>query len=338
MSNQNETRYQRKRKNNFNFGFNIIICVCLIIILIMICKAIKNRKIKSATNSTTNIIANEENIANDNTGNIKDENIYDNNNISINNENAINDMSKNNSLSSNNTLKSENGNVAGTEKKDTAKLTKGLPVLMYHFFYDNVTYFKKDNNWLKISDFEEQIKYMSENNFYFPTWNEVEKYVNGSISLPAKSVVITVDDGDPSFFDLAVPILQKYNITATSFVVTSWYGYRYDANMKNVVFESHSDNMHQAGANGKGRMVNWSYDEILKDIKTSSATLGNCNIFCYPFGHYNDIAIKALKDADYKLAFTTEGGRVKPGQNKYKLPRVRVSDGNSLKYFINSIN
>ena len=218
------------------------------------------------------------------------------------------------------------------------ELSNGLPVLMYHFFYDNVKYSKRDNNWLKAEDFEAQLKYMTENDFYFPTWDEVSNYIDGKIKLPSKSVVLTVDDGDDSFFDVAVPLLQKYKVPATSFVITAWYGQRYDANMKYVVWESHSSNMHEPGANGKGRMVNWTYDEIVGDLKASSEALGGANVFCYPFGHYNDTAIKALKDTNYILAFTVEGGRVKKNADKYKLPRVRVTDGNSLKYFISSIS
>jgi len=229
-----------------------------------------------------------------------------------------------------------------TEKKQKViireELKNGLPVLMYHFFYDNNKYFKADNNWLNINDFEEQLKYMNENNFYFPTWNEVNDYIDGKIKLPSKSVILTVDDGDASFFDLAVPLLQKYKIPATSFVITSWYGHRYDSAMQYVVWESHSNDMHEAGANGKGRMVNWNYEQVVEDVKESSKILGGANVFCYPFGHYNDTAIKALKDTGYILAFTVEGGRVNKNTNKYKLPRVRVTEGNSLNYFIKSIN
>lgn len=233
---------------------------------------------------------------------------------------------------------------AGNKTEKTQKvivrseLGNGLPVLMYHFFYDNNKYYKQDNNWLKIEDFEEQLKYMTENDFYFPTWDEVSNYIDGKIKLPSKSVVLTVDDGDASFFDLAVPLLQKYKVPATTFVITDWYGWRYDGSMQYVVWESHSDQMHEAGANGKGRMVNWTYDQIVNDLKESSKKLGGANVFCYPFGHYNDTAINALKDANYILAFTIEGGRVTKSSNKYKLPRVRVTDGNSLNYFIKSIN
>lgn len=211
---------------------------------------------------------------------------------------------------------------------------EGLPVLMYHFFYDENKERGKDNNWIEISDFEKQIKYLSENNFYFPTWEEVEKYIDGKTILPEKSIVLTFDDGDASFFELAVPVLQKYNIDGTSFVITSWYGYRAQEKLANVNYESHSDNMHQGGTDGNGVMLSWNYEKILEDLNRSKETLGGkATIFCYPFGQYNETAIEALKETGYKLAFTTEAGRVKVGFNKYALPRVRISKTTTLSQF-----
>lgn len=221
-----------------------------------------------------------------------------------------------------------------TSKVNTSK--RGLPVLMYHFFYDKS---KGENgadaNWMEVSAFENQMKYLADNNYYFPSWSEVEEYVNGTKTLPTKSVVITIDDGDESFIKYAIPIIEKYKVKATSFVVTSWNGNWLPKSYKSTYldFQSHSHDMHRAGDNGKGRFVNLSYKEALKDVTNSKNIIGNCTVFCYPFGHYNDNAIKILKDAGYKLAFTTQAGRVYPGQNKFALPRVRMSRGISMKAF-----
>lgn len=215
--------------------------------------------------------------------------------------------------------------------------TDGLPVLMYHFFYDENKTEGKDENWIEISNFEEQMKYLADNDFYFPTWKEVEDYIDEKTELPEKSVVITVDDGDPSFFELAVPIIQKYNIQATSFVVAYWYGDRAENKEKNISYQSHSYDMHKGGANGKGVMLSWSYDKIVDDLKTSQEVLGDATVFCYPFGQFNDLDVKALKDTGFKLAFTTQGGRVKKGASKYQLPRVRVSKSTSLKAFMQKV-
>lgn len=240
------------------------------------------------------------------------------------------------------TVRKEEKTVATSSSSTTKvnKSKKGLPVLMYHFFYNEKTGGKGvDNNWMEISAFEQQMKYLVDNNYYFPSWEEVENYIDGKKSLPEKSVVITIDDGDESFIKLAIPIIQKYNVKVTSFVVTSWNGDWLPKQYKSskLDFQSHSHDMHRSGANGKGRFVNLSYKEALEDVTKSKNIIGNSTVFCYPFGHYNDNAIKVLKDAGYKLAFTTNGGRVYPGQNKYKLPRVRISKGISIKAFAEAV-
>ena len=243
------------------------------------------------------------------------------------------------------TVSDNAGNTTSVKRKvnveerkiSTNPLKNGLPVLMYHFFYDKTDGKTKtsaiDNNYMEVTDFEAQMKYLSDENFYFPTWQEVEDYIDGKNELPEKSIVITADDADPSFFELAVPVLNRYNINATSFVITGWYGYRYNEERKNVVYESHSDDMHEAGANGKGRMLNWSYKDVLNDLKKSSQILGGADIYCYPFGQYNDENIKAVKEAGYKLAVTTQEGRIKKGVKRYELPRVRISRNTSLESF-----
>lgn len=224
--------------------------------------------------------------------------------------------------------------VGTTNKTTTSK--RGLPVLMYHFFYDASKGEKgPDNNWMEVSAFDQQMKYLSDNNFYFPSWQEVEDYIDGKKTLPDKSVVVTIDDGDQTYIKYAIPIIEKYNVKATSFVVTSWNGdylpkqYR----SSHMDFQSHSHDMHRAGANGKGRFVNLSYKEALEDVTKSKNMIGDCTVFCYPFGHYNDTAIKTLKDAGYRLAFTTKGGRVYKGSKKFELPRVRMSKGISMSAF-----
>ena len=238
---------------------------------------------------------------------------------------------------------SENENTS-IENKENSELEQklqsgktlsetGLPVLMYHFFYDKSKETGKDGNWIEISNFEEQMKYLAENDFYFPTWEQVENYIDGKQELPEKSVVITVDDGDPSFFELAVPIIQKYKIPTTSFVITYWYGNRANDKQDYVSYQSHSYDMHKAGSNGKGIMLSWDYDKIKDDILLSRDVLGGANIFCYPVGQYNDLDIKVLKENGYRLAFTTKGGKVKKGSSKYELPRVRISGNTGIEEF-----
>ncbi|MBO5349456.1 MAG: DUF5011 domain-containing protein [Clostridia bacterium] len=227
-------------------------------------------------------------------------------------------------------------------KNISTKKNSGLPVLMYHFFYDETTGDTgKDANYMEIHDFEEQLKYLTENNYYFPTWDEVKNYVEGKSCLPEHSIVITVDDGDKSFFDLAVPIIEKYDVKVTSFIVTSWIedkNYLKQFNSGKILFESHSHDMHRSGTNGKGRFLTLSKEEAHSDVTTSQSFIGNSTVFCYPFGHYSDSCVEVLKEAEFNLAFTTKYGRVRPGDKPYELSRIRMSKGDSLKSFISRVS
>ena len=213
---------------------------------------------------------------------------------------------------------------------------------MYHFFYDeNTGDVGKDGNYMEIHDFEEQLKYLTENNYYFPTWDEVRNYIDGKSCLPKHSIVITVDDGNQTFFDLAVPVIEKYDVKVTSFIVTSWIedsNYLKDFDSNKIIFESHSHDMHRAGSDGKGRFLTLSYDEAYADVTTSQSFIGDCTVFCYPFGHYNDSCAEVLRDAGYTLAFTTKYGRVRPGDKPYELSRIRMTKGDSLQIFITKVS
>ena len=253
------------------------------------------------------------------------------------NENDNDNGKKENEAKKENVIIPEKTELEKRLENGTYLSDNGLPVLMYHFFYDKNEREPQDGNWIEINDFEAQMKYLSENDFYFPTWDEVENYIDGKTELPEKSVVITVDDGDPSFFEHGVPIIQKYNVQATSFVVAYWYGDVAQNKEKNISYQSHSYDMHKAGSNGKGVMLSWDYERMVEDLKTSQEVLGGANIFCYPFGQFNELDKKALKDTGFKLAFTTQGGRVKKGASKYELPRVRVAGTTSMESFIKKV-
>lgn len=217
---------------------------------------------------------------------------------------------------------------------------ESLPILMYHCFYDESAGEQGENsNWMEISDFEEQMRYLSENNYYYPSWDEVYEFVNGTKDLPSKSIVITMDDGHESVYSLALPILNKYNVSATAFVITDWTGknviQKYKSDILN--FQSHSHDMHKAGKDGKGAFLTITKEEAEKDLETTKKILESSDAFCYPFGDTNEFTHKMLSEAGFKVAVTTKSGRVTPGADPLLLTRVRMSKGDSLSEFIDRI-
>lgn len=238
-----------------------------------------------------------------------------------------------------NTLSNEEVRKLEIENRinEYGKQENGVPVLMYHFFYDEtVGKIDTDNNFIEISKFEQHLKYLKENDYFFPTFEELAQYIDGKLELPKKSVILTVDDGNVTFFALAAPLIEKYEIPVTSFAITSQCDLIYDSDYIN--FESHTHNMHKAGQNGKGLLVNTSYEKAYQDIQNSISILNSKEAFCYPFGHYNDTSKQVLKDIGYKVAFTTQYGRVKVGMDPFELPRVRILRDDSISSFIAKVS
>ena len=217
--------------------------------------------------------------------------------------------------------------------------TNGLAICMYHYVYDkdNPPKEQLNSNFIEVHDLEEELKYLVENNYYFPTWEEVKEYVQGELLLPEKSVVLTFDDGAYSFLNLGVPLFNKYKIPVTSFLIGNINGEKKVKKYSSeyLTFQSHSYNMHRAGGNiGHGGIFPvMDHDEAVADLKKSIETSGNSDAFAYPYGDYNDNCVQAVKDAAFKCAVTTEYGRAKPGDNPLLLPRVRMSRGQSLESF-----
>jgi len=216
--------------------------------------------------------------------------------------------------------------------------TSGLPICMYQYVYDdNDPPEGKNSNYISAGKLEEELKWLNEHDYYYPTWQEVIDYLNGELILPEKSVVITFDTASTSFFKNALPLLEKYKIPATCFIVTSKDGVNKISkyNSAYLEFQSNSDNMHRGGGDvGHGGIfTKLSHDEALADLKKSIEITGSDDVFAYPFGDYNDSCKEIVKEAGFKCAVTTRQGRAMPGDDPYTLPRQRMGNDQSMETF-----
>lgn len=241
---------------------------------------------------------------------------------------------------------SDNETILETTINVQKKNKRGVPVMMYHWFYDDtkgedISGKPNNHNYISKTNFEKQIKYLVDNNYYFATFEELSDYIDKKIDLPEKSIILTDDDGRASFYEIAYPITLKYKVPITSFVITNKEPWKKYINKDYLLMESHTDSLHVRSCTKSkwdGKAMCESYKGIYNDLVLSRNKLNNDpTIFAYPFGHYSDDFIKALKDSGFKMAFTINYGRVKKGDNKYKLSRIRVSKGTTLNQFKNSI-
>lgn len=222
--------------------------------------------------------------------------------------------------------------------------TAGIPVCMYHYVATAETFPSDDPyvaNYILDTDLESHLAYLKENNFYYPSYEELYAYVNGEIDLPAKSVILTFDDGEIGFLTYGIPLLEKYGIPATSFIVAIDAGDKISAYASEYIsFQSHSYDMHRAGGNqGHGGLISaMTKDQIVQDLVASQEIVQNSEALAYPFGDNTEDAHAAVREAGMLCAFTTEYGRATKGADPTCLPRVRINGGIGLDSFAASVS
>lgn len=217
---------------------------------------------------------------------------------------------------------------------------KGIPVLNYHFTINNdeVSICSPSSICMKEELFESHIKYIKENNIKALTMKEFEEYIDGKIELDDKSVLITIDDG--WFVSRAITILEKYDVTATLFLIGSLADPSAYAS-KNLEIHSHGWDLHDPGMCSIGRgggILCYDKKTLLDDLKKSRESLNNTKAFCYPFYEYNDFAINALKQAGFTMAFTGGNSHAKRGMDKFKLPRYVMYNTTSVSQLASILN
>ncbi len=230
--------------------------------------------------------------------------------------------------------------VLPTTEFDTK--TDGVAVFMYHYVYseDDVPE-NLNGNYILDSELEAQLKWLKENDFYYPSFAELRAFVDGEISLPMKSCILTFDDGQKGFLKYGIPLLEKYEIPAVSFLIVSKEaeGIMTSNPSEYISYESHSYDMHRAGGNiGHGGIISaLSRAEIVDDLKTAIDVLGSSAAFAYPYGDYTDEARAAVLEAGILCSFTTEYDWVRVGDDPSALPRVRIVGDAGLEAFKGSI-
>ena len=246
------------------------------------------------------------------------------------------------------TVKDSSGNTSSVAREVQVKnkpvTSQGIAVLNYHFFYSDGESCGQ-NICLNTIKFEEQLKYLKDNGYKTLTMDEFVRWMYGEIELPEKSVLLTIDDGAMGTGmhngNKLIPLLEKYEIHATLFLITGWWDIRnYQSEYLDI--ESHTYDMHNEGfcsgvARG-ARMLCSSYDVALSDLKKSIDITGSKNAFCYPFYAYDDDAIKVVKDAGFKVAFAGGSRKATKNSNKYAIPRYPIHSNISLDTFINYIS
>lgn len=218
-------------------------------------------------------------------------------------------------------------------------------VLAYHKVVPNEIKEKyyKDDPWIDTTErFEKQMKYLHDMGYTTLSMDEYEDWRDGKKNFPLKTVMITIDDGDVETYYEMMPILKKYGLKATYFMIgekVQEKTEKYNSKEKqflgkdliekakkeypNVELQSHSYGMHNRNGNVP-YVLSMSEEEISADFDKMSFL--NTDVYCYPYGVHNDEILSVLKEKKYRMAFKLDKSGISTRKdNKYLIQRVGVN-------------
>ena len=215
-----------------------------------------------------------------------------------------------------------------------------VPVLMYHHIQPNAEAKNNGQQALSVDNgqFDLQMGYLVANGYSLISAERLVNALLNKSGLPAKSVVVTFDDGYRDIYAYAYPILQKYHIVANIAVITglvggadylSW-GQIEEMSRSGLVYATNHTWSHYAITHG-------SLDKVKFEIATAKQQLQdhagqNVDTFVYPYGAINSSAIAALQQEGIRGAFSEIPGHWQCDSFIMALHRSRIGNS-SLSYY-----
>lgn len=218
-----------------------------------------------------------------------------------------------------------------------------VPVLSYH----NFSLDKTDKMTVSKTSFEEQMQLLKDGGYRVISLDQLFDFFDFKKQIPSKSVVITIDDGWKSAYEIAFPVLKKYGYPATLFVYTDLI----NSTRKTMTWEqvkeladngidiqchtiTHRD---LAGAQEKESFKDY-FDAIEKEIVQSSDIIKkntgrDCRYLAYPYGSSNNMVVAILKRTGFRGAFTVRRGSSPFFINNYMVNRSMIYGEYDLKKF-----
>lgn len=205
-----------------------------------------------------------------------------------------------------------------------------VPILMYH----RVDKEEALKSKLAVSPqvFQKQMSFLARNKYNVIALGQLSSLIKAKSKIPQNTVVITFDDGYEDNYLQAYPILKKYNLPATIFIIVDFIGrpgYMNEAQLKELA----QSGLITLGSHTMTHPVLTKIDENLldKEISGSKKVLEEktglpINLFSYPLGAFNESVRRKVIEAGYKGAVATNPGKNYPNNDSYVLKRMRISE------------
>ena len=224
---------------------------------------------------------------------------------------------------------------------------QAVPILCYHRFGA-----KASKLTVTPAAFAAQMGYLAKNGYHVIPMARIDEFLAGRAPLPKKSVIVTIDDGYRSTFDIAFPILKQHGFPATIFLYSDFVGAGDAltwAQMKEMAasglvdIQPHS----KTHANLTLRLPDETEahyrDRVRREVDTPIALIKerlalSSVAFAYPYGDVNEIVVDLLARDGAQMGVT-----VTPGGNAffaypYMLRRNMVFGNEDLDAFRTKLN
>ncbi|PJE63734.1 hypothetical protein COU89_01725 [Candidatus Roizmanbacteria bacterium CG10_big_fil_rev_8_21_14_0_10_45_7] len=212
-----------------------------------------------------------------------------------------------------------------------------IPIIMYHYVEPQ----KNDGDTIRRSltipphIFEQQLMTLAEHDI--PTYfvRDIPAILSGDEEYATPSVVLTFDDGYQDFYTVVFPLLKKYNVKATVYVINRFLGWKDFLTTKQLKELSESS-LVEVGAHTlnhaylKGISKKTAAYQIVQSKRELEELLGKpVKTFAYPYGEFDPDTIRMVKEASYSAAVSVVPGMEQSTANRYYLYRIRAG---SLSY------
>ena len=210
------------------------------------------------------------------------------------------------------------------------------PIIMYHRVLPGATY--ADRLVVSVETFDRQMRFLKNHRYNVITLEKLAELILQKKKIPPKTISITFDDGYEDNYTNAFPVLKKYGLAATLFVIVEEAGDRHKNKLSwEEIKEMQDSGIFTIGSHALGPepLTNIkSREEISRQIFDSRRILKEqlgkeVNTFSYPEGGLNPEIRQLVIDAGYKAAVATHPGRDYPDDDIFALKRLRISENAS---------